>query len=168
MFRETNRGANRDILMAALDSPKVVRSLLVTPFDERNPAVSPDGRWLAYVSNETGTSEVYVRGLAEGSGRSIVSRGGGTEPVWARSGRELFFRANDSVYVVTVTPGAEFRGSSPRALFGGRFITATVTNWDVSPDGQRFVMVRSTDAVSSGTPLHVVLHWFDQLRAQRR
>jgi len=70
--------------------------------------------------------------------------------------------------VVSVTPGADFRASTPRPLFGGRYAPGTVTNWDVSPDGQQFVMVRSTDASLPGIPMHVVLNWFDQLRAQRR
>lgn len=100
----------------------------MTPFDERNPAVSPDGRWLGYASNETGALEVYVRSLAEGSGRTRVSTGGGTEPRWARSGRELFFRSRDSGYAVPVTPGPVFRAGAPRALFGGRFTTASLTN----------------------------------------
>jgi serine/threonine-protein kinase len=168
VFRESHARTGRDIWIAPLDSPQSARSLLVTPFDERNPAVSPDDRWLAYASNETGAPEIYVRGLAEGGGRTRVSTGGGTEPRWARSGRELFFRTADSVYVVTVTPGPEFRGGAPRALLGGRFTTSTVTNWDVAPDGRGFVMVRTPESALEGTPLNVVLHWFDRLRSQRR
>ena len=168
VFRESSRGVNRDILIAPIDSANAARGLLVTPFDERNPAVSSNGRWLAYVSNETGASNIYVRGLAEGSGRTRVSTGGGAEPRWAHSGRELFFRNGDSVYVVAVTPGLEFRAGAPRALFGGRFVTGNVTNWDISPDGQRFVLVRSSDAAGPGLPMNVVLNWFDHLRAQRR
>jgi eukaryotic-like serine/threonine-protein kinase len=167
VFREASN-TNRDILVATLDSPRVVRGLLVTPFDERNPALSPDGRWVAYVSNETGATEVYVRGLAEGSGRTRISLSGGTEPVWSRTGRELFYRASDSIYVVSVAPGAELRHTSPRALFGGRFLAQSITNWDVSPDGERFVFVRSSDATLSGTPMRVVLNWFDQLRTARK
>ncbi|MDP3775130.1 MAG: protein kinase, partial [Gemmatimonadales bacterium] len=168
VFRESHPQTGRDIWIMPVDSPQAARALLVTPFDERNPAVSPDGRWLAYASNETGASEIYVRNLAEGSGRTRVSTGGGAEPRWARSGRELFFRSRDSVYVVPVTPGPEFRAGAPRALFGGRFTTSNVTNWDVAPDGQGFVMVRTPEAALEGTPLNVVLHWFDQLRSQRR
>ncbi len=168
VFRESHAQTGRDIWIAPVDSPQAARALLVTPFDERNPAVSPDGRWLAYASNETGALEIYVRGLAEGSGRTRVSTGGGAEPRWARSGRELFFRTADSVYAVAVTPGPEFRAGAPRALFGGRFTVASAANWDVAPDGRGFVMVRTPDSALEGTPLNVVLHWFDQLRSQRR
>ncbi len=168
VFRESHAQTGRDIWIMPLDSPQTARALLVTPFDERNPAVSPDGRWLAYASNETGALEVYVRNLAEGSGRTRVSTGGGSEPRWARNGRELFFRSRDSVYVVPVTPGPELHAGAPRALFGGRFSTANTTDWDVAPDDRAFVMVRPPDAALGGTPVNIVLHWFDQLRAQRR
>ena len=168
VFRENHPQTTRDIWIVPLDSPRVARALAVTPFDERNPAVSPDGRWLAYASNETGTFEIYVRSLSEGSGRTRVSVGGGAEPRWARSGRELFFRNRDSVYAAPVTPGPEFRAGAARALFGGRFTAGNPTNWDVAPDGQGFVMVRTSEAALDGSPLEVVLHWFDQLRWKRR
>jgi len=169
VFRETNPNTGRDIWITPVDSPQSARPLLATPFDERNPAVSPDGRWLAYVSSETGASEVYVRGLAEGSSRTRVSTSGGVEPRWARSGRELFFRTADTVYVVPVTPGQEFRAGAPRMLFAGRFSQASVplTDWDVAPDGRRFVMLRATESAREGTALNIVLHWFDQLRGGR-
>ncbi|HWO87509.1 MAG TPA: protein kinase, partial [Gemmatimonadales bacterium] len=168
VFRENKLGSlDRDIWMAPVDSPQAAVPVLVTPFDERNPALSPDGRWLAYASNETGALEVYVRGLAEGSGRTRISTVGGAEPRWAQGGRELLFRTADSVYSVSVLPGSEFRASVPRALFGGRFVVSTTTNWDVSPDGRQFVMVRAPESSVEGNALHVVLHWFEQLRAQR-
>jgi dipeptidyl aminopeptidase/acylaminoacyl peptidase len=166
VFRETHVQTGRDIWITPLDSPGAARALLVTPFDERNPAVSPDGRWLAYASNETGTFEVYVRGLAEGSGRTRVSTSGGLEPRWAPSGRELYFRGTDSVYAVPIQPGTEFRAGAPRALFADRFSTGNPTNWDVAPDGRRFVMVRRPDSAVESASLHLVLNWFDQLRAR--
>jgi len=166
--RETNLKTGRDIWLVPLDSLQAARPLLVTPFDERNLALSPDGRWLAYASNETGAFDVYVRGLAEGSGRTRVSASGGVEPRWAHSGRELFFRNGDSVYVVPVTTGAEFHAGPPHVQFGGSFVAGNPTNWDVAPDGQRFVMVRTPTGATEGGSLNLVLHWFDQLRAQRR
>ena len=168
-YRETTRPpTGQDIWIAQLDSPFVARPLLVTPSAERNPAVSPDGRWLAYASNESGVMEVYVRRLAEGGGRTRVSLRGGAEPRWAGGGRELLFRTPDSVYAVPVTPGPEFRAGAPRALFGGRFPRKNTTNWDAAQDGQRFVMVRAPEIPADGPPLNVILHWFDQLRAARR
>jgi hypothetical protein len=168
VFRETHVRTNRDIWIAPLDSPQTARPLLATPFDERNPTVSRDGRWLAYASNETGAFEIYVRSLAEGSGRTRVSTSGGFEPRWAPSGRELYFRGDDSVYAVPVLPGTEFRAGAPRALFADRFSTGNPTNWDVAPDGRRFVMIRRPESTAGGTPLHLVLNWFDQLRTSPR
>ena len=72
------------------------------------------------------------------------------------------------MYAVTVAPGSEFRTGVPRALFGGRFPRKNTTNWDVAPDGQRFVMVRAPEASAEGATLNVVLHRFDQLRSPPR
>ena len=168
-FRETvGLPTGQDIWIASLGGASVARALLVTPNTERNPAVSPDGRWLAYASNESGVLEVYVRSVAEGGGRTRVSLRGGAEPRWVRGGSELLFRTPDSVFAVAVTPGAEFRASAPRALFGGQFPRKNTTNWDASSDGQQFVMVRPPAVPADGPPLNVVLHWFDQRRAMRR
>jgi len=153
VFREMTAGRNRDIWIMPVDSPSTARPLLATPFDERNPAVSPDGRWLAYASNETGNGEVYVRSLAEGSGRTRVSTHGGMEPRWA--------------YVVTVTPGPTFRAGPPRALFP-RLAPGNPTNWDVAPDDRHFVFVRPQSDVSGPEPIHLLLNWFDRLRASAR
>lgn len=71
------------------------------------------------------------------------------------------------MYVVPVTPGPEFRGGAPRALFGGRFSTAVSINWDVAPDGRSFVMVRTPESALGGSALNVVLHWFDRLGPNR-
>jgi serine/threonine protein kinase len=165
VFRENHPLTHRDIWMAPLDAPLAARPLLRTPFDERTIALSPDGHWLAYVSNETGSDEVYVRRLLEGSARWRVSLRGGTEPRWGRGGRELFFRNGDSLYAVAVQLGAELHAGPPRALFGGKYDAALAGNavsYDVSPDGGRFLMVRQQG--TGREELSVVLHWFDQIR----
>jgi len=167
VFREMSRDRNRDIWIAPLDSLQAARPLLVTPFDERNPAVSPDSRWLAYASDETGQREVYVRGLAEGSGRIRLSTGGGAEPLWGHSGRELFYRSlnGDTMYVVPVTPGPAFHAGQPRVMFTGDYVAGNPPLWDVAPGDQEFVLLRNRNAESGALTLHVILHWFDQLRA---
>ncbi len=168
-FRETvGRPTGQDIWIASLEGPSAARALLMTPYIERNPAVSPDGRWLAYASNESGVLEVYVRDLAEGGGRTRVSLHGGAEPRWVRGGSELLFRTPDSVFAVAVTPGATFRAGVPRGLFAGQFQRKNTTNWDASPDGQQFLMVRPPAIPADGPPLNVILHWFDQPRTARQ
>src|SRR6185295_9328549 len=126
-----------------------LRSLLQTPFLERNGEVSPDGRWLAYESNESREFEIYVRPFpAVEAGRSQVSRGGGMRPVWARGGRELFYLAPDgSLMAVPVDESkgrAPFAAGTPVKLFAGAYFVdgawVAGRSYDVSPDGQRFLM----------------------------
>ena len=165
VFRENHPRTHRDIWIAPLDAPLAARALLRTPFEERAIALSPDGHWLAYVSNETGGDEVYVRRLLEGSARWRVSMRGGGEPRWGRGGRELFFRNGDSLYAVAMQLGAELRAGPPRALFGGKYqvgVAGNASSYDVSPDGGRFLMVRQLGS-GRGEELTVVLHRFDQI-----
>ena len=166
VFRVFIRATGRDIWFAALDSAGAGRPLLQTPFSERAVAVSPDGRWLAYVSNETGTAdEIYVRRIEAGSGRWKVTRTGGREPRWGPGGRELYYRTSDSVMAVAMTPGAEPHFGQPRVVLVGNFRTNfNEVNWDIAADGSKMVFVR-TPAEPGALAMHVVVHWFDQLRA---
>jgi Tol biopolymer transport system component len=165
VFRE-GTGARRNIWMASMDSARTQRPLLRTPFDEKNIALSPDGRWLAYVSDEAGTEEIYVRRLEEGSGRWRVSKSGGQEPRWGPGSRELFYRSADSILSVGMEPGTEPRFTDSRLVLTGDFNSdRNRPIWDVSPDGRRFVFTRS-QGEPTGRSLNIVLHWFDQLRAR--
>lgn len=163
-FHELSPTTGRDLRRVSPGgSPE---TLLATPFEERAPAVSPDGTWLAYVSNESGRDEVYVRELAAPNRTWTVSTSGGTEPVWSRDGRELFYRNDTTVFGVPVATTPSFALGRPRALFQGDFEfdpgrAAAIPNYDVAPDGQNFVMVR-TDR-SASTELHLVLNWFREL-----
>jgi Tol biopolymer transport system component len=152
--------------MASLDSARAQRPLLRTPFDEKNIALSPDGQWLAYVSDEAGTEEIYVRRLEEGSGRWRVSKSGGQEPRWGPGGRELLYRSADSILAVGMVPGTEPRFTESRMVLTGDFNSdRSRPLWDVSPDGRRFVFTRN-QGETTGRSLNIVLHWFDQLRAR--
>jgi Tol biopolymer transport system component len=165
VFREDVSGGNRDILMASLDSPTVVRPLLTTPFDEKGFALSPDGKWLAYVSNETGTDEVYVRRLQENSARWPVSRGGGREARWARN--EIFYRTGDSVMVASVDVTYEPTIGVPRLLFTGLYAsTAFEPLWDVSSDGSRFAFVSNTNV--AGNQFGLILNWIAHWKTRQR
>jgi serine/threonine-protein kinase len=166
VFRDGSVAARRDIWVASLDSARTIRPLLRTPFDEKNIALSPDGQWLAYVSNEAGSEEVYVRRLQEGSGRWRVSKSGGHEPRWGPGGRELLYRSADSILSVGMEPGAEPRFTDSRVELTGDFNSdRNRPIWDVSPDGRRFVFTRN-QGEPAGRSLNIVLNWFDQLRAR--
>jgi Tol biopolymer transport system component len=122
--------------------------LLQTRYDEYYPALSPDGRWLAYVSTETNRNEVYVRPFPEAGSKVLVSQGGGIEPIWSRDGRELFYRGFDTggprLMAAKVETRPTFRVLSRTALFDdSEYEGATPhANYDVLPDGQGFLMVR--------------------------
>jgi serine/threonine protein kinase/Tol biopolymer transport system component len=140
---------------------------LRTRFDEAVPRFSPDGRWLAYVSNESGHNEIYVQPYPGPGGKWQISTEGGREPVWNRNGRELFYRSGDKMMAVEITAQPSFIVGKPRMLFEGRYrpTPATSPNYDVSPDGQRFLMLKPVEqAQSTPTQINVVLNWFEELK----
>ena len=161
-----------DIGIVSLESgaDKVITPLLKTMFEEENAAVSPDGRWLAYESNESGQLEVYVRPFPKiDSGRWQVSTGGGTQPVWARNGRELFYRSGDAVMSVPVETSASFVARNPVVVFKGQYAPSLGgRNYDVSPDGRRFLMLKvgPTAASAQNPPARftVVENWTEELK----
>jgi eukaryotic-like serine/threonine-protein kinase len=126
---------------------------------------SPDGRWLAYVSNESGQFEVYVRPYPTADRRATpLSTQTGTHPRWNPAGKELFYRSGDRMMVVDVATSPDLKLSQPRVLFEQRYSfgsAQTIANYDVSPDGKRFVMVKDDSA--SGR-LNLVLNWFEELK----
>ncbi len=140
---------------------------LRTRFDEAVPRFSPDGRWLAYVSNESGQSEIYVQPYPGPGGKWQISTEGGKEPVWNRNGRELFYRTSDKMMAVEITTQPNFSVGKPQMLFEGRYLPTPVTspNYDVSPDGQRFLMLKPAEqAQAAPTQINVVLNWFEELK----
>ncbi len=141
---------------------------VATEFDESSPAVSPNGRWLAYSSNESGRREVYVRPFPNtNDGKWQVSTDGGIEPVWAHSGRELFYKGSGNLMVVEVLPGATFVTGEHRVLFSVQGFRSNIflRYYDVTSDGQRFVMIRNRAGDSAGE-LIVVENFFEELKAK--
>jgi len=137
-------GIPGDLYHVHRDSMEKRHTLLDSRFDERAPGISPDDRWLAYVSDETGRDEVYVRPFPEGGGRWLISAAGGTEPRWSRDRKELFYRNADTLFSVRVqsNPQSEFAAGERTALFTGSFLhNPRHANYDVHPDGQRFIFL---------------------------
>jgi len=137
-----------DLVAIRLERGSRLDSLLATPYNEGWPAISPDGRWLAYQSDESGRNEVYVRAWPGMGSKVQVSQNGGTEPVWSRDGRELFYRSGGGpepwLVAAAVETGPPLRIRSRQPLFGvASYEFATPhANYDVFPDGRSFVMVR--------------------------
>jgi serine/threonine-protein kinase len=160
----------RDIRVLSLDGSRRVESLVHTSGQDATAEVSPDGRWLAYDSNESGEFEVYVRPYPDADrARWQVSVGGGRQPLWSRDGRELFYRDFSGAILsvpVVLTPGftagevtrvldgADYKGGGPD--MSGR-------TYDVSLDGRRFLMLKPTASDRIGSVV-VVLNWFDELK----
>jgi eukaryotic-like serine/threonine-protein kinase len=145
--------------------------LVATKFAEIAPTLSPDGRWLAYVSIESGRGEVYVRPFPDvNQARWQVSRNGGTEPRWAHSGRELFYRnLNGEMVAQEVTLGPAFAGGQERVLFSAVPYAAGVNHrgYDLSANDRRFLMIRTQES-EQDADLVMVLNWFEELRAKMR
>jgi serine/threonine-protein kinase len=141
------------------------RRLSPSRFQQTMPAFSPDGRWLAYVSDELDTFNVYVEPYPTTGERYPVSVSGGTEPVWERQGRELFFRNGDDLLVVALRTVPDFQPEPPRPLFSEPYFRdESRISYDVSPDGQTFVMLRGSEQEQAAAPIHVILDWFDRLK----
>jgi len=164
-FYEINPTTQRDIWVLRMSDRKA-QPFLRTKFDEAVPQFSPDGRWLAYISNESGRSEIYVQPYPGPGGKWQISTEGGTEPAWNRNGRELFYRSGDKMMAVEIATQHGFAAGTPRMLFEGRYELAPfpATNYDVSPDGQRFLMVKPSEQEAATTQINVVLNWFEELK----
>ena len=167
-------GATDDIGMISMEGDHKYSPLLRGKHDERNPQISPNGRWMAYTSDESGRSEIYVRAFPEvdKGGRWQVSTSGGEHPLWSRNGRELFYRNGDTVMGVSVKTDLAFSLETPQVLFKGTycFVQDEDFSWDISPDGRRFLMIKEltdnaqTPAGASPRRINIVLNWFEELK----
>ncbi len=167
VFRQNSDITGRDIGMVRLEGESEPEMLLQTPFEEHTGMLSPDDRWLTYVSNESGREEIYVRPFPDLGGKWQVSTDGGTEPMWSRDGRELFYRNGDKMMAVAISTEPELAPGKPTLLFEGRYLSGVsagnpATNYDVAPDG-RFVMIRTAEG-SGLTQINVVLNWLEELK----
>ena len=166
---DLSSGSGRDVALISNGGRGPLVPLVSTPFQEQYASVSPDGKWLAFVSDQSGTDQVYVRPL-KGDGDLVqVSQSGGSEPVWAANGRELFYRGGSEGTIdlmsASVSASAGFEVTSRQKLFPLAEIVAANphANYDVSPDGRTFVMVRRSPSTRI-----VVLQNLPQLVARIR
>jgi Tol biopolymer transport system component len=145
--------------------------LVGSKFTEQAPALAPDGRFLAYTSNETGRSEVYVVPFPNAAAAKWpVSSSGGTEPRWSHNGRELFYLDGSfNLVSVPVNTRPTFSAGTPRTLFSGQqyLHNANHQQYDVSPDDKRFLMIRPVNGQASAG-LIFVENWFEELKANPR
>jgi serine/threonine-protein kinase len=172
VFTETSPTTGDDVMSLRLDGARQVLPLVQTSFDERNGIVSSDGRWLAYEANDTGSFEIYVRPFPDVTrGRWQVSTSGGTQPLWARNGRELFYFSPDGALMrVGVASGSVWAASAPTKVLERRYVATTggnfPRNYDVAADGQRFLMLRAAESDATGAPPQIVVvqHFDEELK----
>jgi Tol biopolymer transport system component len=161
-FSENTATTGYDLFVLDLADRKP-NAFLKTPRNESVPLFSPDGRWMAYVSDESGRNEIYVVPYPGPGGKWQISTAGGREPAWNRNGRELFYRDGEKMMAVEINTQSGFSAGSPKVLFQGPYqtLTASTPNYDVSADGQRFLMLEPTEQTAQ---INVVLNWFEELK----
>jgi serine/threonine-protein kinase len=166
-YSEQNPTTGWDIWVLKLEGDRKPRLFLQTPANEDAAIFSPDGHWLAYQSDETGRNEVYVRPFPDPGRKWQISTEGGTEPLWARNGRELFYRNGDRMMAAAVETKPTFAAAKPKLLFEGNYAAGAdgfVRRYDVSPDSQRFLMVKEAAQEQSASQINIVLNWFEELK----
>jgi serine/threonine-protein kinase len=168
-----NNSATYDIDVISIDEPNKIRPVVNTRFNETYPSLSPDGHWLAYCSDESGRSQLYVQSYPTAGKRVPVSTDGATEPVWSRDGKELFYRNGSSMMSVPFkVSGADFVPETPAMLFQGAFLGTTPARmYDIAPDG-RFLMVQpipsktgARDTKIFPSTLRIIINWTAELDA---
>ena len=163
-------GTSLDICTLSMERDQAPKPLLNEKYYESFPQISPDGQWMAYTSTESGRYEVYVRPFPEANkGRWTVSTNGGTDPLWSGDRQELLYWADDALMVVPVQTTPLFRFGTPKELFQRTPARTTVFGltripWNISPDGQKFLMLKESSPRRGPSKINIILNWFEELK----
>jgi dipeptidyl aminopeptidase/acylaminoacyl peptidase len=160
-FARLDPKTGQDIWMMRLDGDRAPRPIVQTPFGEQRPQIAPDGRHMAYQSNESGQYEVYVQPFPGPGAKRPISVNGGVSPMWSRDGRELFFIQGDSLMTARVELGASFSAAKPQVLFTG--MNKFLPDYDVTRDG-RFLMIQRAEEETSTREIGIIVNFVDQLK----
>jgi Tol biopolymer transport system component len=173
MFDQIEEGGP-DVWVLPLDGERQPRPFAQSKFPKGAGKFSPDGRWVVYCSLESGRPEIYVQPWPGPGAKIQVSSEGGTDPVWRRDGKEIFYRNGEKMMTVPVGTAGEFRAGRPQLLWAADYMHglssscgfkgATTTSYDVSPDGNHLLMIRDNDAKMFATRLMVVVNWAEELK----
>jgi serine/threonine protein kinase/Tol biopolymer transport system component len=164
LFSDIGSDTASDIWILDLRPQSAARQMLKSRFNEVSPAVSPDGHWLAYLSDESGRTELHLRTFPAGGGKIVISNDGAAEPRWSRDSRELFYRNGDRMMAVPIGPSGP---GTPHVVFEGRYQTTDtgVGGYDVAPDG-RFLMIQPAASTAKASRINVVLGWLDDVKSR--
>jgi serine/threonine-protein kinase len=172
-FTQVNDDTGPDVYVLDRAAGAEPRPFARSKFAEGSPRFSPDGTWIAYTSNESGRNEIYAQPYPGPGPKIQISNEGGTDAVWSPARGELFYRNGDNMMVAEVTTSPTFKVSAPRILWEGHYSHGmssscgppgpTSSNYDVTPDGKRFLMIRDRDQDANPNVIQVVLHWANEL-----
>ena len=166
VLRTAGLNTKRDIYYRAMNGDTTLHPIATSEFEELMPRMSPDGKWIAYISDESGSNEVYVRGFPGPSGKVRVSIDGGSEPVWSPDGGKIYYRRARDLIVAMVQTRPAFSVVDHKKVFEGTYMTSAIhANYDLSPDGKRLLMV-----TRAGTDAQVIIvqNWAKEARARLR
>lgn len=176
-FDQKDPNTRDDVMVLPLDGDRRPLPVAQTRFGEGSGKFSPDGQWVAYSSTESGQPEIYVQAFPGPGPKLQVSNNGGTDPVWRREGGELYYRSDDKMMAVAVTTSPRFQAGPPRLLWEAAYSHGTGSScgmpgvasasYDVSRDGQRFLMVRE-DHPAGATQIVVAINWAEEVKAKER
>jgi len=162
LFDELTPATGRDLMILPTETDRTPHSFLRTQFNEGRGQFSPDGRWIAYQSDESGHEEIYIQRFPGPGGKWQVSAGGGTQPRWNQNGRELFYLTGTRLMAVDLETDSELTLGEPRQLLE---ISSGFGNYDVAPDGQQFAIIEELEIEPPPpTELILVQNWFAELR----
>jgi len=157
-----------DIWMLTLDGDRKPKPFLHSRFNEIHPIFSPDGSWIAYVTDESGREEVYAQPYPGPGNIMTISTDGGMEPVWAPDGKELYYRdvSGDKMMAVSFITEPDLRVGKPRLLFEGRYKGGWPwgRNYDIAPDAKRFIMITEEEQKEKPTQVNMILNWSEELK----
>ena len=156
-----------DLWMLQIEDDREPQPFLISPNAEFHPKFSPDGKWIAYVSDELGPRHVYVSPYPKADVKYLVSEGEvGAQPVWSPDGTELFYRSGDQMMTVSVETEPTFRAGRPEVLFEGKYVNSRINPWnpyyDISADGQRFLMIKDVEGRTG--QINVIVNWSEELK----
>jgi Tol biopolymer transport system component len=164
VYQRPGASTGSDLWILPMSGERKPFAFAQSQFDERNAVFAPNGRWIAYTSNEAGQDEVYVRPFPQAGGKFQISKSGGTRPTWRADGKELFFLALDgTMMTATINTSPQFEAGTPKRLFTSVPLQFDGRQYAVSRDGKRF-LVNTLQQQPTTTPLTVVVNWLSAVQ----
>jgi len=164
LFNEDNPRTGSDVLMLSIYKNNTITPILQEKFNETNASLSPNGHWLIYTSDESGQEDIYLRPFPGLGPKILVSKGGGADGKWGPDGKSIYYTAKYKMMRVPVRYSPEFSIGAPEELFESEFYSGGILNYDISPDGERFIMVYDGRDNTKAQNYRIVLNWFDEIK----